>query len=234
MNPMGGGSAKHSSLESQRRRPSTIAEQAMRKLGICNTAPNSNHCRDTPVSPRHHTSINVSDRLSGGSVMIPNFDHNPLTTPLPSMLQLRDTNIRGDNATPAMLPLQRETNCGGVGGSSSCNSNNQYFRGSLMYNTCNTNLITTSNNNNSINCNTSHSSNSNKNPSPSSYFSRGVGGIGERESCNSPYSVTIRDSSIYMSNRVPSSRLLSSGLDQRILKQSSEDCRRLLQQVSGA
>ncbi|XP_037915898.1 serine/threonine-protein kinase SIK2-like isoform X2 [Hermetia illucens] len=232
MNPMGGGSAKHSSLESQRRRPSTIAEQAMRKLGICNTAPNSNHCRDTPVSPRHHTSINVSDRLSGGSVMIPNFDHNPLTTPLPSMLQLRDTNIRGDNATPAMLPLQRETNCGGVGGSSSCNSNNQYFRGSLMYNTCNTNLITTSNNNNSINCNTSHSSNSNKNPSPSSYFSRGVGGIGERESCNSPYSVTIRDSSIYMSNRVPSSRLLSSGLDQRILKQSSEDCRRLLQQAT--
>lgn len=32
-------------------------------------------------------------------------------------------------------------------------------------------------------------------------------------------------------HRTPSNRLLSSGIDQRIMKQSTEDCRRLLQQV---
>lgn len=42
-----------------------------------------------------------------------------------------------------------------------------------------------------------------------------------------------RDSSAVLSaSRTGSNRFLSGGLDQRIIKQSSEDCRRLLQQVS--
>ena len=45
--------------------------------------------------------------------------------------------------------------------------------------------------------------------------------------------VASRDSvSIHSSSRIASNRLLSGGIDQRIIKQSTEDCRRLLQQVS--
>lgn len=202
---MSSSSGKHPSLESQRRRPSTIAEQAMRKLGICATP--SIHGRDPQLSPRHHTSINVSDRLSGGSIMMGGFDHN-MMTPLPSMMQLRDTNIR--ESPPTLLHDN--------------SSSNQYFRGSLMYNNCNTN--TTTNNNSSSN----NSNNSNKS---SAYLTR------ERD-CSSQFSGSIsphqshRDpySSREMTHRVASSRLLTCGLDQRILKQSSEDCRRLLQQAT--
>lgn len=44
--------------------------------------------------------------------------------------------------------------------------------------------------------------------------------------------VVLRDSAInHSSTRVASNRFLSGGLDQRIIKQSTEDCRRLLQQV---
>lgn len=43
----------------------------------------------------------------------------------------------------------------------------------------------------------------------------------------------LRDSSSVLSkSRVASNRFLSNGIDQRIIKQSSEDCRRLLQQVN--
>lgn len=44
--------------------------------------------------------------------------------------------------------------------------------------------------------------------------------------------VVLRDSaSIHSSSRIASNRFLSGGIDQRIIKQSTEDCRRLLQQV---
>lgn len=55
----------------------------------------------------------------------------------------------------------------------------------------------------------------------------GVGGglLGSRENNNA--SIVLRESN----NRMASHRLLASGIDQRIMKQSTEDCRRLLQQV---
>lgn len=51
----------------------------------------------------------------------------------------------------------------------------------------------------------------------------GPTGLGSRENNAS----ILREST----NRIASHRYLASGLDQRIIKQSSEDCRRLLQQV---
>lgn len=46
-------------------------------------------------------------------------------------------------------------------------------------------------------------------------------------------SIILRDcTQVLNASRVGSNRFLSGGLDQRIIKQSSEDCRRLLQQVS--
>lgn len=44
--------------------------------------------------------------------------------------------------------------------------------------------------------------------------------------------VALRDNlTVHSTARVASNRLLSGGIDQRIIKQSTEDCRRLLQQV---
>lgn len=150
---------QYPTLEQQRRRPSSIAEQAMRKLGISNS-----YGRGGDQSPRHHTSITSNNE-------------RPLESN-PSMVTLRDTSIR-------------ERNSG-------------YFRGSTY------------------------------------------GGIprdrGERE-CSSPHghcnslASSGREDSCLMSRencfpgRTPSNRLLATGLDQRIIKQSTEDCRRLLQQV---
>lgn len=144
---------QYPTLEQQRRRPSSIAEQAMRKLGISNSYGRGDQ------SPRHHTSITSNTERPMESI--------------PSMVTLRDTSIR-------------ERNSG-------------YFRGST-------------------------------------YSS-----MGRERDCGSPYgqcnSLGGREDSCLMSrencfpSRTPSNRLLASGLDQRIIKQSTEDCRRLLQQV---
>lgn len=48
---------------------------------------------------------------------------------------------------------------------------------------------------------------------------------------NGRESIVLRESGM-LSNRISSTRLLSSNIDKRILQQSTEDCRRLLQQVS--
>lgn len=151
---------QYPTLEQQRRRPSSIAEQAMRKLGISNT-----YGTRGDQSPRHHTSITSNNEQPMESI--------------PSMMTLRDTSIR-------------ERNSG-------------YFRGSTYV---------------------------------------GIPRERNERDCGSPYgqynslSASGREDSCSMSRencfpgRTPSSRVLASGIDQRIIKQSTEDCRRLLQQAT--
>ncbi|XP_055389182.1 serine/threonine-protein kinase par-1 isoform X3 [Condylostylus longicornis] len=260
-------------LDSQRRRPSTIAEQAMRKLGLNSIGANlhtasgavSRDGRETSLSPRHHhhhhhqhhqnhhhiqnTAISSSSNNDRGSCMLGSvmlgtnlsgYDHNSMMLVPTGMIPLRDTNIREQTSH-----YNRDINCttnigsggnvitsGGNGSSiiGGVSHHHQYYRGSLMYN------------NNSSS--SSPSNNIKLTAIPSSAFLA----TRERE-CNSPYSggnsasgsgsnVTplLRESNSYLSrdlsHRVPSNRLLSCGIDQRILKQSSEDCRRLLQQAT--
>lgn len=148
-------------LEQQRRRPSSIAEQAMRKLGISN----------------NHSSVALSTEL-------------PLEA-MPSMVTLRDTSIREQSPSPSAtvssaLHYLRDSNGGLYGG---------------------TPLV-------------------------------GLGRERSSRDFHSPYGVYSRENSCMLSrdmgcpNRASSNRLLiTAGLDQRIIKQSTEDCRRLLQQV---
>lgn len=159
-------------LEQQRRRPSSIAEQAMRKLGISN----------------HHSSLAASTEI-------------PLDV-MPSMLTLRDTSIREQSPSPtatvsSALHYMRDSNGRIYGGTplvGLCReqSNRDFQTPHLAYGSL---------------ASTGHDS--------SCYLSRemSLGG------CNP--------------NRASSNRLLmSAGIDQRIIKQSTEDCRRLLQQVN--
>lgn len=167
-----------------RRRPSTIAEQAMRKLVI---SVGGHYGRETPsLSPRHQQAVATNVGYDDpGLVLMP----------------LRDTNIRTEhreNVPPTPNPHMR-----------------QHMYGSQMSN-CNSNAKLSS-------------------IASSAFLAK------ERE-VSSTFNTNphIRDSVSYLNystqpvppHRSPSNRLLSSGLDQRILKQSSEDCRRLLQQVS--
>lgn len=173
--------AKHPSLEQQRRRPSSIAEQAMRKLGIGT----SSYVRtDSPPARQHAPSLHTNNE-------------RPLE-PIPSMITLRDTNIREQAASPsAALHQMRGENCG------------NYFRGSAAYMGLARDRL-------ERDCN-----------SPYGQYGSLVGGrenscMLSRDSCVTPMGA----------HRTPSNRLLSSGIDQRIMKQSTEDCRRLLQQVN--
>lgn len=160
-------SNKHPS-DQQRRRPSTIAEQAMRKLGISNS-----YGRTESPPSRQHSLLSNSDR--------------PME-PIPSMITLRDTSIREQAPLPSST-LQH------IRGSEN------YFRGSAAH--------------------------------------MGSGLQRLERDCISPYR---RENSCLISRdnctlstgayRTPSNRLLSSGIDQRIMKQSTEDCRRLLQQAT--
>lgn len=169
---------------------------------------NFNYRSDPPISPRHHAS--VSER---NSEPLPT---TAINTPLTSMMTLRESNIRD----PPQQLLKEH-----------CSTAS--FRNSMSFN------------NSSI--------------SSTAYLSRTVvGGSGDRD-CSSPFmgsnvtsqvpmltsqfsnlsstgresnSILMRDPSYSnMIHRLPSSRLLSNSIDQRILKQSTEDCRRLLQQV---
>lgn len=174
--PMG----KHPSLEQQKRRPSSIAEQAMRKLGL-------SHQRslDPSISPRHHhMSTNVelqSQLISNGPLRESNIRESAIFTPS----GLRSTAPGYSTASGLFLNREREfiNNPGGH---------------SPLY------PVTPA----------------------------GLSG-GPKESSTALIQKEIQSgiSSLGISHRAPSNRLLSSGLDQRILKQSSEDCRRLLQQV---
>lgn len=156
-------------LEQQRRRPSSIAEQAMRKLGISN----------------NHSSVALSTEL-------------PLEA-MPSMVTLRDTSIREQSPSPSAavssaLHYLRDSNGGLYGGGTPLvglgreRGSRDFHSPYGVYNS-----LSSSNRENSC------------------MLSRDMGGCPNRAS----------------SNRL----LITAGLDQRIIKQSTEDCRRLLQQV---
>lgn len=164
-------SVKHPypTLEQQRRRPSSIAEQAMRKLGISN----------------NHSSLAASTEI-------------PLDA-MPSMLTLRDTSIREQSPSPTASALHylRDSNGRIYGGTPSLaglcreQSTRDFQAPHVAYGSM---------------ASTGHDS--------SCFLSRDM-------SLSGCYP-----------NRASSNRLLmSAGLDQRIIKQSTEDCRRLLQQV---
>ncbi len=199
---------KHPSLESQKRRPSSIAEQAMRKLGINNNSPPQPTImqRTESSSPRHN-SILTSDRsleTISSTITSPRHTNSPLLTDhsldaiadsrtIETIIHLRDTNIRDP---PQQL------------------RDSSYFRGSSVLNSCTSTLLT------------------HRDRDFSSLYLAGTGQYGSLIGARENSCLRSRDNCITpMNHRTPSSRLLTSGIDQRIIKQSTEDCRRLLQQV---
>jgi len=140
-----------------------------------------------------------------------------MQTPIPSMV-LRDTSIR-EQSLSSIKDSQ---------------TSSAYFRGSTFNTTANNSGYTSSTFSSSrerdcsspfLNSGSSGSSNL----PPTSYQSNQLSSLGSREN----NSIILRDTAaIQHTPRVASNRFLSSGLDQRIIKQSTEDCRRLLQQVS--
>lgn len=163
-------------LEQQRRRPSSIAEQAMRKLGISN----------------NHSSLALSAEL-------------PLEA-MPSTLTLRDTSIREQSPSPSamgssVLHYLRESNGGLFSGPPIVVANREQ-RSREMHP-----------------------------PYAVAVAYTGLAATGRENSCS--LSRDMGASNCY-AHRASSNRLLMTpGLDQRIVKQSTEDCRRLLQQVCG-
>lgn len=234
------GTTKHTSLESQRRRPSSIAEQAMRKLGISSHSQISSQSQqqppqqqpapaqqqqqqhqptqrsDSPVSPRHAAALaavaGATPSLTDCSLTI-DLNTSPLPSPgistsaMVTTLTLRDTNIR------EYVPLTS----GPLSLPSTHLRESSYFRGSTLTNS-------------GINASTFLL----RERDCSSPFIANAGQYGSlvgarensclisRENCITPMN---------MAHRTPSSRFLTSNIDQRIIKQSTEDCRRLLQQV---
>lgn len=166
---------KHPSLEQQRRRPSSIAEQAMRKLGI-----GGSYIRnDSPPSRPH--------------VLLSSNGERPME-PIPSMMTLRETNIRETSPLPSLALQQMR-------------GNENYFRGSSAFVGV---------------ARDREFGPSSYNPYNSLAGARENSCLFSRDSCVMPIG----------SHRVPSNRLMAAGLDQRIIKQSTEDCRRLLQQAT--
>lgn len=166
---------------------------------------------DLPLSPRHHASIASNNRSSETISSI-------MQTPIPSMI-LRDTSIR-EQSSPSIKDSQSSS----------------YFRGS-SYNTNNSSFNSYSSREPDCSSPFSGSNGSNNLSSsfaiPNNISNNGQLSLGSKESS----SVILRDNNVasiqHSSPRVASNRFLSGGLDtQRIIKQSSEDCRRLLQQVS--
>ncbi|XP_063696373.1 serine/threonine-protein kinase SIK2 isoform X2 [Culicoides brevitarsis] len=166
---------KHQSSDSQRRRPSVVAEQAMRKSGL------TGYHQRPDQSPRHHA---IDPGMA--SQMIP----------------LRDTSIREISPN---LPTKE------LG-----------FRNSSIYNNYQPPLVPTGSVKRDRDCNSPFMQNG-----PVSIATPAEYG-GSREN----NSVVLRETSNIQPTaaRLASNRYLSTGLDQRILKQSTEDCRRLLQQ----
>lgn len=170
-------------LEQQRRRPSSIAEQAMRKLGISNSCYNRN---EQSLRQPHTSIISNADKTMES---------------IPSVITLRDTSIREQCPSPTInassnLHLFRD------------NSSIGYCRGSSYLGLARDRI--------DRECHSSINGQYSLNTS------------GRESSC-----LLSRDNcmSSCFQHRSPSNRLLASGIDQRIIKQSTEDCRRLLQQV---
>lgn len=179
---------KHPSLEQQKRRPSSIAEQAMRKLGL-------SHQRslDPSISPRHHHMSTNVDPMQSALIGGP----------------LRESNIRESAIfTPGVGPGNATALRSSAYNASSGLSSNMFLNREREF----------------INNPGGHSPLYPVTPS-------GLSGPKESSTALIQKEIQSGISSLGISHRAPSNRLLSSGLDQRILKQSSEDCRRLLQQV---
>lgn len=224
----------------------------MRKLGISSHTQISSHSiqqlqqhqqqqvvvqqsqrSESPVSPRHAaaaaaattTGVTQPSSLTAECGNLPSLlDLN--TSPLPSpavvtggsmftTLTLRDTNIR-EPATPLQhtspMPPHNQLR------------ESSYFRGSTLTNS-------------GINSSTFLS----RERDCSSPFIATAGQYGSLVGARENSCLISRESCIStplsiggMAHRTPSSRFLTSNIDQRIIKQSTEDCRRLLQQVSYA
>jgi hypothetical protein len=161
---------------------------------------------DLPISPRHHASAASNNNRSSETIS------SIIQTPIPSMI-LRDTSIR-EQSSLSVKDSQTSPS---------------YFRGSL-YNNNNSSFNSYSSRERDCSSPFYGSNGSNNLPSSlaisnsSNTNSNGQLSLGSREN----NSIIMRDNA---PTRVASNRFLS-GLDaQRIVKQSSEDCRRLLQQV---
>lgn len=135
---------------------------------------------------------------------------------------LRDTSIREQSSSSSIKDSQTSS----------------YFRGST-FNTNNSGYNSSTYSSRERDCSSPFSGSSGSNNLPSSFNSCNSNNnsnqlsLGSREN----NSIILRDTAAIQhmntSPRVASNRFLAGGLDaQRIIKQSTEDCRRLLQQVS--
>jgi hypothetical protein len=133
-----------------------------------------------------------------------------MQTPIPSMI-LRDTSIR-EQSSSSIKDSQTSS----------------YFRGS-SYNT-NSGYNSSTYSSRERDCSSPFLNSSSGSNSLAPFNNNNQLQLGSREN----NSIILRDSAaIQHTPRVASNRFLSGGLDtQRIIKQSTEDCRRLLQQVS--
>ncbi|XP_058060490.1 serine/threonine-protein kinase par-1 [Anopheles bellator] len=196
-------------LESQRRRPSNVAEQAMRKLAI-----SSQHKADQSSSPKHQqispalhagltnqSSEALHGLLTGGSSAPP----VALPTIAPGVIMLRDTSIREQQPV-----LKDSSYFRGVSYTSSSGfaDASLYQLAALRERDCSSTYLTGTGGTGLL---------------PPTLSSSVAGG-------RDTGAIVLRESGI-LSNRISSTRLLSSNIDKRILQQSTEDCRRLLQQA---
>ncbi|XP_053680451.1 serine/threonine-protein kinase par-1 [Anopheles nili] len=207
------GVGKSAMLESQRRRPSNVAEQAMRKLAI-----SSQHKADQSSSPKHQQMppAVTSGLTNHSSETLHSLLSAPVATGLPTMstgvIMLRDTSIREQQPV-----LKDSSYFRGVSYTSSSGfaDASLYQLGSLRERDCSSTYLT--------------------GPGaigllPSSLSSNVAGTLAASAASRENNSIVLRESGI-LSSRISSTRLLSSSIDKRILQQSTEDCRRLLQQA---
>uniref|UniRef100_A0A182K9G4 non-specific serine/threonine protein kinase n=1 Tax=Anopheles christyi TaxID=43041 RepID=A0A182K9G4_9DIPT len=209
----GGKSALH---ETQRRRPSNVAEQAMRKLAISaqhKTEPPSSSPKHQQISPAMSSGLNnhSSETLHGLLSAAQQVGSVGVSAALPTMstgvIMLRDTSIREQQPV-----LKDSSYFRGVSYTSSSGFTDAslYQLASLRERDCSSTYLTGT-----------------VGLLPSSLSSNVASTLASSRDSNS---IVLRESGI-LSSRISSSRLLSSNIDKRILQQSTEDCRRLLQQA---
>uniref|UniRef100_A0A182T675 non-specific serine/threonine protein kinase n=1 Tax=Anopheles maculatus TaxID=74869 RepID=A0A182T675_9DIPT len=211
----GGKSAIH---ETQRRRPSNVAEQAMRKLAI-----STQHKADQSGSSPKHQQISpaISSGLTNQSSetlhgLLSAQVGSGVTAGLPTMstgvIMLRDTSIREQQPV-----LKDSSYFRGVSYTSSSGfaDTSLYQVASLRERDCSSTYLTGPGTVGLL---------------PSSLSSNVAATLAASATSRESSSIVLRESGI-LSNRISSNRLLSSNIDKRILQQSTEDCRRLLQQA---
>lgn len=225
-------------MDTQRRRPSSIAEQAMRKLVLNNhsqqpqpqpvSAPpqpqqqqqQQTQLSESPVSPRHAAAAAIAT----SSVTVPPLTLPSLTTDCSLTIDLNTSPLPSpqgvivSGVTPILTTLTlRDTNIREQAPLPPLLRESSYFRGSTLTNS-------------GINSSTFLS----RERDCSSPFIANAAQYGSLIGTRENSCLLSRDNScspMVITHRTPSSRFLTSGIDQRIIKQSTEDCRRLLQQV---